>query len=557
VITVNGGALNVHGTIYAQLGGTGVTVNSGTMSMDGGTIAGSTRGVVNLGGTVSISGGSVAGPYGAGVETGGGSTGISGGSISGDAGVDVGGGTVSISGGSISGSDYGVLAYSGTASITGGSISGGTAGVQVNGGTVNLYGCPLQLDGSHLFGTLQDGTPIDTTTYTLAESNLISTCPPPCTPRLPVITCPLDITAPAEPGACSASVNLVTPTASDNCSSSLPVEGVRNDNQPLTAPFPAGLTITITWTATNAAGSTSCDQRVTVLDQEPPSLTPPAPVTATITDPDRCVTMVDLGNATASDNCGTTWVTNDAPLYFPKGTTIVHWTATDAAHNEAHATQTVTVLDGVAPTLSCPLNRTVPATSASGAPVPFTVSASDKCDTPTVVCADQNGKAVASGDAFPIGTTTVNCTATDAAGNTSSCIFTITVTSPDLSLTGAGPSSVVSGSNLTYSFTVQNSGLDAAPGVALNDALPAGTTLVSATATTGSITAPKGKSNGVTWNVGTLGTNSSATLTLVVKVTAKAGTMLSNTASVSSTSPLDPTPANNSATVTTSVVAKR
>ena len=52
-------------------------------------------------------------------------------------------------------------------------------------------------------------------------------------------------------------------------------------------------------------------------------------------------------------------------------------------------------------------------------------------------------------------------------------------------------------------------------------------------------------------------TSSSATLTLVVKVSAKAGTTLSNTASVSTTAVGDPTPANNTATVTTSVVARR
>ncbi|MGC8952805.1 HYR domain-containing protein, partial [Chloroflexus sp.] len=35
----------------------------------------------------------------------------------------------------------------------------------------------------------------------------------------------------------------------------------------------------------------------------------------------------------------------------------------------------------------------------------------------------------ASGSTFPLGTTTVTCTATDAAGNTASGSFTITVTS--------------------------------------------------------------------------------------------------------------------------------
>jgi hypothetical protein len=58
-----------------------------------------------------------------------------------------------------------------------------------------------------------------------------------------------------------------------------------------------------------------------------------------------------------------------------------------------------------------------------GAVVSFTVTATDNCDlTPTVVCSP------ASGSFFPIGTTTVNCTATDDCGNTDSCSFTVTVT---------------------------------------------------------------------------------------------------------------------------------
>jgi Ca2+-binding RTX toxin-like protein len=45
---------------------------------------------------------------------------------------------------------------------------------------------------------------------------------------------------------------------------------------------------------------------------------------------------------TATDDCGTPTVTSDAPDHFPLGTTVVHWTATDADGNQAQATQTVT-----------------------------------------------------------------------------------------------------------------------------------------------------------------------------------------------------------------------
>src|SRR5262249_31276993 len=150
----------------------------------------------------------------------------------------------------------------------------------------------------------------------------------------------------------------------------------------------------------------------------------------------------------------------------------------------------------------------------------------------------------ASGSTFPLGTTTVNCTATDAAGNTATCSFTVTVQpQADVAVSQtASPSPVVTGSQLTYTLTVTNNGPQAAQGVALTDPLPSGTSFVSASRSDnlGTITTPKGNGSTVTWNIGTLTSGQSVTLTLVVKVSAKAGTTISNTASVSSTSPTDP-----------------
>lgn len=64
------------------------------------------------------------------------------------------------------------------------------------------------------------------------------------------------------------------------------------------------------------------------------------------------------------------------------------------------------------------------ATSPTGATVLYTASATDEIDpAPSVTCAS------ASGSAFPIGVTTVSCTATDAAGNTATGPFTVRVKS--------------------------------------------------------------------------------------------------------------------------------
>jgi len=107
-------------------------------------------------------------------------------------------------------------------------------------------------------------------------------------------------------------------------------------------------------------------------------------------------------------------------------------------------------------------------------------------------------------------------------------------------------------------LVVQNAGPASAQGVVMTDSLPAGTSFVSATATAGTAASTKkGNGSAVNWNLPSLASNGSAALTLVVKVSAKAGSSLTNTASVSSSGPLDPNPSNNSASVTTSVLAKR
>jgi len=82
----------------------------------------------------------------------------------------------------------------------------------------------------------------------------------------------------------------------------------------------------------------------------------------------------------------------------------------------------VTVQDTIAPTLTCPADITVEAQGPDGAVVEFTCTATDACDPdPTVVCEPP------SGSLFPVGTTQVNCTATDDAGNVATGSFTVTV----------------------------------------------------------------------------------------------------------------------------------
>jgi fluoride ion exporter CrcB/FEX len=91
-----------------------------------------------------------------------------------------------------------------------------------------------------------------------------------------------------------------------------------------------------------------------------------------------------------------------------------------------HATEGGMVFNGtITPTsqltITCPSNITVRATSPAGAVVTYIVTTSGGTPPITVVCAPP------SGSTFPIGTITVNCTATDALGQHASCSFTVTV----------------------------------------------------------------------------------------------------------------------------------
>ena len=110
-----------------------------------------------------------------------------------------------------------------------------------------------------------------------------------------------------------------------------------------------------------------------------------------------------------------------------------------------------------------------------------------------------------------------------------------------------------SGTNLTYLITVKNAGPTIASGVVVSEPLPAGTTFVSATPSQGScITPAPGAIGTMTCSLGGMANSATATVTLVVRVTAAGGATLSNTASVSASSP-DPNSTNNAATLTTRV----
>src|SRR5207245_2454029 len=102
-------------------------------------------------------------------------------------------------------------------------------------------------------------------------------------------------------------------------------------------------------------------------------------------------------------------------------------------------------------------------------------------------------------------------------------------TSANLALTKSdSPDPVLAGNNITYTLTVTNNGPSDATGVSLSDAIPAGTSFVSAT---GGGTIPAAV---VGWNLTTITAGANKSVTLVVQVDSSRTTNICNTGSTAS-----------------------
>ncbi len=245
----------------------------------------------------------------------------------------------------------------------------------------------------------------------------------------PVIAAPTMLVVNTDPGVCMASVSVATPAVTDDTEGTTIVSR-RSDGLLLSAAYPKGLT-TIMWTATDADGATSsASQIVTVNDGEKPSfISKPADI-STGNDHGLASAVVAVSKPSAVDNCREVSVDGsrsdgaalDAP--YNVGVTTINWMARDAARNSATTTQAITVLDKEAPTINVPADMRVNATLPGGEYVSYTASWSDNVGVTSGSCAPLSGAM------FPIGPTTVNCSASDAAGNKAFGSFTVTVLGP-------------------------------------------------------------------------------------------------------------------------------
>ncbi|HMU46300.1 MAG TPA: HYR domain-containing protein [Chitinophagaceae bacterium] len=181
----------------------------------------------------------------------------------------------------------------------------------------------------------------------------------------------------------------------------------------------------------------------------------PTPVTlASLGFPNMHIVMNISGNVAGPNPL--TLVSGLAPgSTFPVGTTTNTYRVTDGVGNTATCSFDVTVNDVQAPTITCPGNITVTTPVGScTATVNYTVTSSDNC--PGVTQALQSG--LASGSAFPLGVNTVTWRATDAAGNVSTCTFTVTVLDGQLPVISVQPANrtACEGTNAVFSVTATN-----------------------------------------------------------------------------------------------------
>ncbi|XP_033115967.1 uncharacterized protein LOC117115806 [Anneissia japonica] len=232
----------------------------------------------------------------------------------------------------------------------------------------------------------------------------------------PVPKCPASQSVAGDEN-CLADVTWIEPTVTDNSEDVfIPVCDYLNGTT-----FSNVSTTIVTCSATDNHNNTAnCNFTVTVYDDKAPAISCPADIdVCAATGHTTAHVYWKLINAT--DNCcdslniTSTYIPGDE---FEIGETVVTYTATDCSVNSALCNFTIVVFDCEAPVLNCSLDFSVDANETCFAYVNWTdVTATDNYDSNlTVFCDLSEG-------IFPLDNYTVNCNATDMAGNTGTCFF--------------------------------------------------------------------------------------------------------------------------------------
>ena len=185
----------------------------------------------------------------------------------------------------------------------------------------------------------------------------------------------------------------------------------------------------VTLMVTDVVGNTSaCTATVLILDDTAPAISCPSNITQD-NDTDNCSAVVNYTAPVGTDNCTNPTTNLTTGLgdggTFAVGTHVETYTVTDASGNTASCSFTVTINDTELPVINCPGNITQDHDAGNcSAVVTYTAPVgTDNC--PSTSTALTNG--LGSGGTFPVGSHTETYTVTDAAGNTASCSFLVTI----------------------------------------------------------------------------------------------------------------------------------
>ena len=197
-------------------------------------------------------------------------------------------------------------------------------------------------------------------------------------------------------------------------------------NPPSGSMFPLGPT-TVSCTATDAAGRvTTGTTQIIVVDDIPPVISG-TPAELRIEATSAAGAVATWNGVTATDAVSGSVAVTCVPssgATFPLGTRFVTCSAADAAGNTAASMFSVTVSDTTGPAITnLPGNLTREALTVAGTPVTWAAPAATDAvnGSVPVTCSP------ASGVTFPVGSTEVTCSATDAAGNIRQASFTVVV----------------------------------------------------------------------------------------------------------------------------------
>jgi hypothetical protein len=303
-----------------------------------------------------------------------------------------------------------------------------------------LSGSSFSVGTTTVTATATNSCGVDSKTFTVTVTD----------DERPTANPPANITQNTDPGQCYATVNLGTPTTSDNCG----IQSVTN-NAP--AHFPVGTT-TVTWTVTDVNGNTKTPtQSVTITDNENPNAITKNITVQLNTLGSASMVAADIDNG-SNDPCGIKSISASKTSFncSDLGANTVVLTVTDNNDNVSTANVIVTVADTIKPIVSCPVTDSVYrhldpySITYTIQGTEFNATASDNCAIETLSyelegATTGTGTSLA-GVALNNGTTIVEWTAIDSSGNEEECYFyigigtrptTLTINQPTPSITFA------------------------------------------------------------------------------------------------------------------------